>query len=172
MMNLRNNFINVVLLVAVVLFATRCQAPRNNPLDPENPANSYQYMAGEVKSVSIPYSPIPDVFIYWPEHSLSTVTDQTGKFSLELIDAGPGWLHFTKAGYYTDSTHVLWQNKSELHFDIFLNAHPVLEDCEAYSIIENRYPSLQTERMQINIELSDIDNDIDSVFLNIDIFSF
>ena len=55
------------------------------------------------------------------------------------------------------------------HFDIFLNAHPVLENCEAYSIIENRYPSLQTERMQINAELSDIDNDIDSVFLNIDI---
>jgi hypothetical protein len=140
MMNLRYNFINAVLLVAVMLFATCCQAPRNNPLDPENPANSYQYMSGEVKSVSIPY-----------------------------INAGPGWLHFTKAGYYSDSTYVFWQNTSELHFDIFLNAHPMLEDCEAYSIIENRYPSLQTERMQINVELSDIDNDIDSVFLNIDI---
>lgn len=169
MMNLRYNFINAFLLVAVVLFATCCQAPRNNPLDPENPANMYQYMSGEVKSVSIPYHPIPDVFVYWPDHSLSTLTDQAGNFSMELIDAGPGWLHFTKAGYYSDSTYVLWQNTSVLHFDIFLNAHPVLDDCEAYSIIENRYPSLQTERMQINVELSDIDNDIDSVFLNIDI---
>jgi len=159
----------VFVILSIVAFYLSCEAPRNNPLDPDNPANNYQYLLGEVKSVSIPYHPITDVLVYWPDLSISTTTDQSGQFSIELIDADAGWLQFIKKGYHPDSTYVRWQDTDQHYFEIFLNAHPIMENCEVFSIIENRYPSLQTERMQIYLEFSDVDNDIDSVFLHIPI---
>ncbi len=164
-----NSLSHTFLFIGILIVISGCQAPRNNPLDPENPGNLYQHLSGETKSVSIPYHPIPEVKIHSNNFLLTTVTDQAGKFSIELIDAPPGWIYFTKNGYYPDSSYISWENSKAQYLEILLNAHPVMQQCEVYSIIENRYPSLQTERMQINIELSDVDNDIDSVFLNIDI---
>jgi hypothetical protein len=157
------------LLISMFVIISGCEAPRNNPLDPDNPANKYQYMLGEVKSVSIPYHPIMDVLVHWPDISISTTTDQSGQFSIELIDADAGWLQFIKKGYHPDSTYVSWQDSDQHFFEIFLNAHTVMENCEVFSVIENRYPSLQTELMLIFFELCDVDNDIDSVFLDIPI---
>ena len=155
----------------LIIYLAGCEAPRNNPLDPENPANIYQLINGEVKSVSIPYQPLKDVLVYWPENALSASTDQQGSFSLEMIDAGPGWLYFSRPGYFKDSTLISWENSNSQFVEMFLNAHPVIDEQEVYSSIENRYPSLQTEKMHINIEITDTDNDIDSVFINFDILA-
>jgi hypothetical protein len=159
----------VFVILSIMTLYSGCEAPRNNPLDPDNPANEYQYLLGEVKSVSIPYHPITDVLVHWPDLSISTTTNRGGQFSLELLDADVGWLHFSKNGYHSDSTYVTWQETDRHYIETFLNAHTVMENCEVFSVIENRYPSLQTERMQIYLELSDVDNDIDSVFLHIPI---
>ena len=156
-------------LLIVLSILLSCEAPHNNPLDPENPANKYQYISGEIKSVSIPYAPIADVTVLWPLQSLKTISNHNGTFSLELLDSGPGWLYFNKDDYFSDSLYISWQQGNSNHSEIFLNALPVMQGCEIYSIVENRYPSLQAEKMQIFIDLDDIDNDIDSVFFHIEI---
>jgi len=152
----------ICLLIMCMLFSF-CEAPRDNLLDPANPDNKYQYISGIVKSISVPFNPIRDVHIIWQQQVLNTYTGAAGQFSIETFNAKDGWLFFSKEGYISDSVFVAWDQNNEKHFELFLNAYPVIENSQAYSIILNRYPSLQIEQLEIRVELTDLDNDIDSV---------
>jgi hypothetical protein len=152
-----------------IMYLIGCQAPRNNPLDPANPDNRFQSISGTVQTVSLPNQPIADVQVIWRQTAKGTVTDASGRYNIQLHNAGSDWLVFDKQDYFADSVYIEWRDASQLQIHAYLNAKPYLNGHKVYSSIENRYPNLQTERMIIQASITDPDNDIDSVFLNIPI---
>lgn len=155
----------VVFSVSVIMLVS-CDAPRNNPLDPQNPRNLYHTVTGQVKSISIPYQPLSEVSIIWPELSLSTLTNGDGHFLLETIRPANTYLYFHKSGFVTDSVPMTWQDQKSIEMEVFLNAIPRLDSAQVYSIILNRYPDLQTEQVGIWARISDPDDDLDSVLVH------
>ena len=154
----------VVFSASLILFLS-CDAPRNNPFDPQNPRNLYHTVTGQVKSISIPYQPLSEVSIVWPELSLSTLTNGEGHFLLETIRPSDTYLYFHKYGYVTDSIPMIWQDQKSIDVEVFLNAMPQIDSAQIYSIILNRYPDLQTEQLGIWARISDPDDDLDSVLV-------
>ncbi len=152
-----------IIIFPIIHFITQCDAPRKNPLDPENPDNIYHILEGKVKTVSLPAQPLPDVTVYWNKQTTKTQTNSEGIFSFETINTQNGWLRFEKEGYVSDSTYIQWNNDKKIFVEISLNALPSLDSLMVFSIILNRYPSLQKEQIAVEAKISDEDNDIDTV---------
>jgi hypothetical protein len=147
----------------VPLFLLSCDAPHQNPLDPENPDNQYHYLQGTVRTLSIPHQPIEQATVQWPEQSLLTCTGSAGDFKLEMISPSDGWVCFNHEKYFHDSLYITWQNRKTVSIEHYLNALPQIDSLQIYSIILNRYPNLQTEQTAIRAKIIDRDNDTDSV---------
>ena len=158
----------IVVFSMFVILVLSCDAPRNNPLDPQNPRNLYHTVSGQVKSISIPYQPLSEVSIVWPELSLSTLTNGEGRFLLETIRPANTYLYFHKSGFVTDSVPMTWLDQKSLDMEVFLNAIPRIDSAQVYSMILNRYPDLQTEQLGIWVRISDPDDDMDSVLVDND----
>ena len=101
-------------MLSSLILSTSCDAPRNNPLDPENPDNTYYIIQGEVKTLSLPAQPVENVTVYCAAQALQTMTNAAGDFFLETISAQDGWLQFNKSGYLTDSTYLAWGQRKKL----------------------------------------------------------
>lgn len=160
-------FCHFLILVLLSALSIGCDAPRKNPLDPENPLNIYHTIKGTVQTISLPSQPIPEVKILWLGQSTAILSNSDGKFIVETINPRNGWLYFEKEGYLTDSTLIQWKNQKKITIDMLLNSLPSLDSLFVYSVILNRYPSLQNEQIVVETRITDKDNDIDTVFLKI-----
>jgi hypothetical protein len=153
-----------LLFISLIFFLNIfCDAPRNNPLDPGNPDNNYYLLQGHVKTLSLPTQPLEGVTVFYTHQEMQTKTNSSGEFSLEIIEAEDSWLHFSQSGYLTDSVYVEWKLTKKVTTEQFLNALPQVESLQVYSVILNRYPSIQTEQVIVKSKITDMDNDIDSV---------
>jgi hypothetical protein len=170
MINRAKKYKILSMLIPLIL-STSCDAPRNNPLDPKNPDNSYYVIQGEVKTLSLPTQPVENVTVFCAAQALQTMTNAAGDFFLEILTAQDGWLHFNKSGYLPDSTYITWGQRRKIEIEKFLNSLPQLDSLLVYSVILNRYPTLQTEQIVVQGKISDRDNDIDSVRVAIDVIS-
>jgi hypothetical protein len=150
-------------LLSLIFFLSSCDAPRHNPLDPENPDNKYYYLTGRILSLSIPHQLISHVEVSWPKQSWQTYSNEGGTFNLEMISPADGWVYFRHPNYFADSLYISWQNRKTVSIEHYLNAIPRMDSLQVYSIILNRYPSLQTEQVMIRALIVDRDNDIDTV---------
>ncbi len=153
----------ILCIIWLFLNLVSCNAPRINPLDPENPANHYHQINGQVQTFSLPRVPLENVSVIWSEMEMTVYTNTDGMYSIETIGAQDNWVFFEKAGYFPDSSFIIWENQKTLHADMYLNTRPSLDSLNLYSVILNRYPSLQTEQVVAEAWISDPDNDIDSV---------
>lgn len=174
-MHVNINFINIIKLFSALIFLVlgiSCDAPRNNPLDPKNPDNSYYVLEGTVKTVSLPNQPLQDVIVSFGDLMSLNKTDASGNFKIEMVGAQDGWLQVGKVDFLTDSLYIEWGNTRKIKTEHFLNALPNLDSLQVYSVILNRYPSLQTEQVVVQAKISDSDNDVDSVQVVIDKLSF
>jgi hypothetical protein len=160
-------YLHLLIIILLSLLSASCDAPRKNPLDPENPFNIYHTIEGTVQTISLPSQPIPEVKILWPDQTTATLSNDAGKFKVETINPYNGWLFFEKDGYIKDSTLIQWKNQKKITVDMLLNSLPFLDSLFTYSVILNRYPSLQNEQIVIETKITDNDNDIDTVFLQI-----
>lgn len=160
-------FLHFLIIIFLSVLSIICDAPRKNPLDPENPLNIYHTIEGTVQTISLPSQPIPEVKILWPGQSTATLSNSEGKFIVETINPHNDWLYFEKEGYITDSTLIQWKNQKKISVDMLLNSLPLLDSLFVYSVILNRYPSLQNEQIVVETRITDNDNDIDTVFLEI-----
>ncbi|MBN1406788.1 MAG: carboxypeptidase-like regulatory domain-containing protein [Calditrichaceae bacterium] len=142
-----------------------CDAPRHNPLDPENPDNSLVTLSGQVKTISSPILPLSDVTVFWKEGNILDQTDINGNYQIENISSNDGWLYFSKSGYLTDSIFVEWAKQKSQNFNIELNSTPQLDSLLIYSIIQNRYPNLQVLTLGVESSITDPDNDIDTIYI-------
>ena len=156
-------------ILFILILSISCDAPRNNPLDPNNPDNTYYVIHGKVKTQSLPTQPVENVAVICTGQDVQTKTNATGDFILETISAHDGWLRFQKSGYFADSAYIEWGQSKKIEVEKFLNSLPLLDSLMVYSVILNRYPDLQTEQIIVQTKISDRDNDIDSVRVIIDI---
>lgn len=153
------------LLIIILLAACSCNAPRNNPLDPNNPDSPLGIIVGQVKTYSLPNTQMSQVTVIWKPGNSITLTNSAGTFRIENAQPLDGWLVFQKTGFQVDSMLVEWKDKKLVNVQQLLNAIPQLEIFQVYSIILNQYPSFQRSQISIEAEISDSDNDIDSVFV-------
>lgn len=155
-----------------------CNAPRRNPLDPNNPEHHFGVLSGQVRTLTVPNKPLSDVLVTYPQADLVTFTDKNGNFSWNELERQNGTLYFQKSGYFLDSLSLKWGDKKELAVRSYLNALPVVSDLHVYSVVYNRYPSLRKFQVSVRARVSDTDNDIDSVhvvnslFKKSDLFAF
>jgi hypothetical protein len=160
----RHMYIINLLFISLLLFLNIfCDAPRNNPLDPGNPDNHYYLLQGNVKTLSFPTQPLEGVTVFYTDQEMQTKTNSSGEFSLEIIEAEDSWVRFSKSGYLIDSVYIEWKLTKKVTTEQLMNALPQVENLQVYSVILNRYPSIQTEQVIIKSKITDKDNDIDSV---------
>lgn len=155
----------VGLLLALSLVSVMCNAPRNNPLDPQNKDYEFGSIHGLIQTYRVPHQPIPQVEVFWEKADRFTHSDDQGLFVFNEVDAENGWMYFRNVDYFEDSVFVEWSGSKHLDIEHYLNAVPVLDSLIFYSSILNLYNDLQLIRLSIQTRITDPDNDLDSVFV-------
>jgi hypothetical protein len=158
-------FFTYILIVIHLLLTVSCNAPRNNLLDPENPDNKISTLEGFVKTVKVPRTPLENAEIYWKNDGLITNSDKDGYFKLDNLERRDGWLTISKENYSPDSLFVEFNNQKKIIENIFLNAIPQINELYFYSITINKFPSSQRYNLEVIANITDDENDIDSVFI-------
>ncbi len=156
----------VFLLVSGILFLSSCDAPRENPLDPNSSDNQLGMLDGTVQTFSLPYTPIKDVEVFWKPGNKMVYSDVKGNFSIPNVKTENGQLIFRKDGYHNDTVMVDWAGGHEVNEQVNLNKIPTLDSLSIYSIVLNSAnpPSVMSE-LVIETMVKDVDNDIDTVYV-------
>lgn len=155
---------DVILIIFIQLILFRCDAPRNNPLDPQNPNNAFAVIEGVVQTFSVPRHSIAGVNVLWKNSGTMKVTDENGYFRFEEILPKNGWLNFEREGFHDDSVFITWNQLNKVSVQRFLNAKPQLSELSVYSVVETRSPSIKDFEVTLKAQITDPDVDIDSVF--------
>ena len=108
------------LFVLIIILFFSCNAPQNNPLDPENPDNNLGTIQGVVQTFSLPFTGIPDVSIYWPKANKLVKSDANGKFVINNVPTENGSLIIQKDGYRPDT--VINQFNPDQTFELNIQA--------------------------------------------------
>ena len=118
--------INICLgLVIFCVFFLRCDAPRKNPLDPQNTTVIRASLYGRVFSAAAPTIGLSDVVVVWKNNRLTT-TDQNGLYTFGSIHPVSGWLYFSKAGFLPDSVYLEWKGRESVEQNMTLRREPSL----------------------------------------------
>lgn len=161
------NFLKYCVLLLPAIIFISCNAPRNNPLDPENSNNNLSTIEGYVKTIKVPQIAIENAKIYWANSGLITYSNNQGYFKIANVAGMDGWLTIEKNSYSVDSIFINFEGKKKITENIFLNSIPVVEELQFYSITKNRYsspPNNQIYNLEVKAKITDVENDIDSVF--------
>ncbi len=148
-----------------LVLAFACQAPHDNPLDPENPEYSFARLSGTVRTASYPHTAIPDAVLLWQSAPEYTRSSGEGAFLFDRLEPRSGRLVCTHAACFPDSIDIALQPGQSRAVEFLLNSRPVLEYFTLYSIVLNRYPALRSYQIGIACRLDDRDADIDSVWI-------
>ena len=155
------------LFVAAFLFlAVSCNAPRNNPLDPNNSENKLFTISGTIYNSTAPPQSLADVTLFWKNENIFTRTNTSGSFALQISLQKNGWLLIEKDGFNNDSVFISWNNEKTISVQKYLNAIPHLDSILTYSIVKNKYSNVEYQ-LVFEAQISD-DDDVDSVFIQND----
>jgi len=154
------------IIVSGVIFLNSCDAPRENPLDPNSSDNLLGTIEGTVQTFSLPYTPIKNVEVYWQAGNKLVYSDTVGNFTIPDVKMENGPLIFRKAGYHIDTVQIDWAGSRKVTEQINLNKIPMLDSLSIYSVITNTSgsPSVISELI-IQTKVIDVDNDIDTVYV-------
>ncbi len=151
-----------IFLILAALF-NACSAPRNNPLDAQNPNRELSEIRGRVFTLRLPHRPVSDVQVLFLQDKRATLSGPDGMFEFKNVIRYNGYLHFFKPGYHPDSLYLRWDNQTTWHGETYLNALPHLDSLIFYSSLTNRYPDIQILELFVKVRITDSDKDIDSV---------
>lgn len=160
-------FFKYITISCFIFIIISCDAPRNNPLDPENPDNKIATIEGYIKTVTVPQTPIENVKVLCINEGLVTKTNRDGYFSFDNIYREDGWIIVEKENYSSDSIFVTFENQKKISTDFFLNSIPRIVDLQFYSVTVNRFPNNQKYNLEVRANITDDENDIDSVFIQL-----
>jgi hypothetical protein len=153
----------IAVLIILSLVSVSCEAPRDNPVDPDS--DNFAVIEGSVQSFSLPYTPLKDVSVYWAPSRTLVKTDIDGKFRIGNATSNNDYLVFQKEGYRTDSVYLSWNEQTRLSVQINLNKLPVLDSSSVYTSVINHSDEDRSFELTIKLGISDDDKDIDSVFV-------
>ncbi|MGP8322353.1 MAG: hypothetical protein ACT6FE_08580, partial [Methanosarcinaceae archaeon] len=117
-------------------------------------------------TLSLPHQPISGVEMGLKNQSLMLHSGADGKFKFENISQQNGWLHYSKNEFHPDSLYIDWTEDKGSFFEIYLNAIPSLDSIIFYSSLINYDWGIQILELYVQAQITDVDNDIDSVFFN------
>ena len=163
MVNLTKKLIPVTLILLAAVIA--CNAPRTNPLDPDNENNVYVSVEGTVLTESFPRSPVEGAEIFWKGADRQFITGADGMFRFEEIIREDGWLYINRVGFTPDSQYIEWGLDKNIETEIFLNSLPKLELFRILSRIEHSQYDTTKYELVVNAKINDDENDIDSVLI-------
>ena len=157
-------FSTVILLLIV---AISCDAPRENPVDPNNTEKRLSSISGVVKSQGYPFAPISNADVFWKNENILVQTNEDGKYSIPNVIKKNGWLAFERTGYSNDSVFIDWKNDGTMANEIFLNSNPILDSLEFFSVVENRFQFNQKYLIRVRARVTDYEgvNDIVNVLI-------
>jgi hypothetical protein len=153
--------LSILIVFSLVLFS--CEAPRDNPLDPDS--DNFAVIEGSVQSFSLPYTPLQGVSVYWSPSRALVKTDAAGKFRIGNASLINDYLIFEKSGYRTDSLWVEWNEQNRVSVQINLNKLPVLDSSSIYTSVVNHSDTDRSFELSIRLVITDDDKDIDSVIV-------
>ena len=160
---MRNCFI-VIIIFSIILVLDSCNAPHDNPLDPENPDNAIYTIDGTVETTGVISNPINNVQVYWSVDKVYVMTDNNGYFKMGSKELKEGWLYFNKTGYSSDSVLISWGTQKKVSIQERLIDIPVIDSISIYSSIINKYSGPEYE-LTFEVTITDQDDNIDSVFV-------
>lgn len=151
-------------ILLLLIITNGCNAPRNNPVDPNNPKSTSAFLSGVVQTISVPRTNLSDVVILYNGIAVAK-TNSEGYFETYNIEQKDCWITFQKNGYLIDSLYIKWNNNKKKSIEVYLNQIPVLDSMHIYSIVINRYSLPPITEVAVDAKITDKDNDIDSVFI-------
>jgi hypothetical protein len=150
------------ILFAILVYS--CNAPRSNPIDPNNPGNSFSVIDGNVSTSYIPLVGIPDVLVYWVPENRLVKTDINGYFIIDNIKSTDGNLIFEKEGFKSDTLLVIWNGSDRISKQVHLNSLPQMEYLNISTSVEFEL-SGRTAEVHFLARVTDKDSQIDSVYV-------
>lgn len=152
-------------LLGVILAGIKCNAPRNNPIDPLNEDYNFGTIEGTVQTIGNPSFGIDEVNVLWENANLNTETDANGRFRLRNIPIENGNIIFSKTGYKADTLFVVWGSSKRFITLTFFNRIPTLDTNSIYTVVENRFSQEPESKLIVKAWMTDLDDDVDSVFV-------
>jgi hypothetical protein len=152
----------LLIILSGFLGLISCNAPHENPLDPENPDNRLYSIEGNVYSSEAAVKPIAGIKVNWSVDNVTAVTDKNGYFKIQSKQLKDGWLYFNGSGFSSDSLLVVWNGQKNYSVRESLNEIPTLDSIYIYSSITNKYSGPEYQ-LTFKIYISDTDDDIDTV---------
>jgi hypothetical protein len=134
-------------------FLFGCRAPRENPLDANNPVRELRSLSGIVLT-STDATPIANAHVLWEKEKILAETDSAGQFFLANIKPKSGYVIISREGFYTDSILIIWADEKRVFREFTLNTKPIMNDIQFYSKLRNRFIS---QEMTIGLEADIID---------------
>ena len=158
------------LVLLIVVFILSCDAPRENPFDP----NSKNYFEPKpelvlsqvlVKQLYPPFRPIANVQVIEPNLNLFGTTNAQGivQFEHKPVDS---LIFLVSAQQYFPDT-LKFAQKQANEYEIFLNAAPQIQNIKFKSFYNNLYDQLSITSIYMEANVTDLDGpiDIDAVYL-------
>jgi hypothetical protein len=178
-MHLNLNIFFLLLLSLILMAFLSCEAPRQNPFDPE--AENYQEpVIPETIVVRIhvvrlypPNEGIENVRVSLENLDLFKRTDATGLVSWQLEPVDSLEITVNATGYFQDTLSFA-TNSEDIDTTIKINARPVIDQDKFTSIYTNSGDSDDITRLFIQARITDPDGptDIKSVTFNLEQDSF
>lgn len=160
---MKNRFFILLICAAFSALALlSCNAPHENPLDPENPSNKLYSIEGVLLTGELTPKAISNALINWKPDNLLTLTAQNGYFKINCPRQSDGWLYFEKTGFSPDSVYINWDGRKNITLQPRLNFLPVVDTFNIYSSIKNKY-SKPEYQLYFDVTLHDADDDITGV---------
>lgn len=155
-----------IFLFTISFLIPSCDAPKNNPLDPNNPNYAFVTITGNVQTFSFPHNGISGVSVYWGPSNILVSTDNNGNFTIGNILPVNGKLIFQKNGFRSDTLSIVWGSSKLFDSPVYLYQIPQLDSISIYTVVTNQFtPPGQSYQLVVNSKVSDKDNDIDTVFV-------
>jgi hypothetical protein len=150
-----------------------CNAPRNNPLDPENQDSKTVVITGKVTYKSkLITKPIESARVSLNNENISVLTDKNGFYQITCGKNKNSYLFFEKTGFSKDSLFIDPTNENKIILNKELDYLPVIDSIKFYSEVQHKFNYPAENYLYIEAYVSDGDSYLDSVFLQCDNLNF
>lgn len=104
-----------VILLFLFSLVLSCEAPRLNPLDPQNPDSKIGQIDGYL--FSRPHDPLLKAKVTLKFQNISVETDSLGYYLFDKAEITDGIVFFEKVGFKKDSINVFWKNQKSVRLE-------------------------------------------------------